>query len=621
MLKTNKKIVLIQLWIGKIPDYFWYHYETTKNLPIDFLFVTNQNIQLDSNNYKVLKISEEQIKQLIHQKIGKFFDVIVYRNISQLKPSLGDLFSEYITNYDYFGYYDIDTLFGDVHNYLNPYLDSFEVISFATEVFHNRTSGVLTILKNTENNRVLYKNRIEVLIEKFVNYDIHSFDEHEFNELLLNNLKVKLLYDVCNISKENGKLNYDAEWSGGIVKVNGVKKMIHHFYDKENTGFDKVGNLILTYFKKMLRDDFYWVSYLTENIENNVTGLVESLKKYSNRKCIFYTINFESNLKYKLNEQFIFRKLDIPLGDIGPKGIDVSVISSKPIILKDSVNFIKDTKFIYIDSDVYLTNVADNLSNFFHKLENFPLMNSYFFDKLLTKDQYPNQEWVSTLDILSETANIPIKIFPRRKSNVILYDKNSEWFFDEQMDIYHKYKKCNSGIFKFYDEDSANILLSKYNFTECLPVVDMEESTNIDFEKIKNYTNNLTPISNLVKLPRNENELYFFSNLKDSTHFLKIENDYGKSVLECSDILMDYKNKLFRFKKNSFLSDKKFPNKVDFIVSFGSNIILSLLGHQIFNYWFFFVSNVDLPNEILDITILDSDTKKIIYKNIYKNVS
>jgi hypothetical protein len=61
----NPNIILIQLWIGKIPDYFWYHYETTKNLNIDFLFVTDQDIDLNSKNYKVIKVGIETLKKLI----------------------------------------------------------------------------------------------------------------------------------------------------------------------------------------------------------------------------------------------------------------------------------------------------------------------------------------------------------------------------------------------------------------------------------------------------------------------------------------------------------------------------------------------------------------------------
>ena len=47
MEKNN--ILLIQVWLGKIPDYFWFHYETTKDIiGFDFILFTDQDIKLDS---------------------------------------------------------------------------------------------------------------------------------------------------------------------------------------------------------------------------------------------------------------------------------------------------------------------------------------------------------------------------------------------------------------------------------------------------------------------------------------------------------------------------------------------------------------------------------------------
>ena len=61
----KNKIILIQLWFGKIPDYSWFHYETTKNIVgVDFLFITDQNIVLDAKNYNVVKLSISELEIL-----------------------------------------------------------------------------------------------------------------------------------------------------------------------------------------------------------------------------------------------------------------------------------------------------------------------------------------------------------------------------------------------------------------------------------------------------------------------------------------------------------------------------------------------------------------------------
>lgn len=613
------KIILIQLWLGKIPDYFWFHYETTKNLPIDFLFVTDQNVQLNNSNYKVIKKTKEDIELILKDKLKTDITIYNNRNVTILKPSLADLFCEDILEYDYFGYYDIDTLFGDFNYYIKDLFNEYDVISFGNEKFHNRTSGVLTIIKNTENNRLLYRKETNTFLHKLKDYQEDSFDEHEFNRLLVENHNVKILYNVSNNSSTNGKNIYECVWNGDKLTIDNKEKFIFHFHDKKNTYFEKIGNTIIGRYKKQLLDDFYWVTYFTESYEKNVIGLIESIKKYSNRKCILYTINYDSDLRLKLSEQFIVRRLDIPMGDFDKQGRDISVLSSKPLVLTDSIGYIPNGKFVYIDTDIYLTNVSDNLCGFIGELDNYPLMNSHIHDRLYANDIDTNREWVSTIDILSEETNIPVIVFPRRKSNIIIYDSKSKWFFEEQMQIYHKYKNTRPGIFRLHDEDSANILLSKYDFQKSLPLIDMEESTNLNFDKIKNYSYNISAISEHVKLPQNENEIYLFHGFKDEDFYKKIEDDYGNTVLDCEDIIIDYKENVVHFKKNSFLTNKKIDNKVDFLIKDKNGNTFDILkNQQIFKYWNFYLSNVFLSKGVYEIEIVESDSQRIIYKNLFK---
>ena len=91
------KTILIQTWLGPIPDYFWYHYETTKNLNMNFLFVTDQEVVLDSQNYKVLKTTKEEIETKLSNILGVNFKIKNYKKSCDLKASFGDLYQEYTT--------------------------------------------------------------------------------------------------------------------------------------------------------------------------------------------------------------------------------------------------------------------------------------------------------------------------------------------------------------------------------------------------------------------------------------------------------------------------------------------------------------------------------------------
>jgi len=89
----NNKIVLIQVWFGKIPDYFWHHYETTKNIyGLDFILFTDQKIELESKNYKVVSITKEDIEKKLSNKLNSEIKISNNKKTCDLKASFGDLF-------------------------------------------------------------------------------------------------------------------------------------------------------------------------------------------------------------------------------------------------------------------------------------------------------------------------------------------------------------------------------------------------------------------------------------------------------------------------------------------------------------------------------------------------
>lgn len=609
-------ILLIQLWIGEIPDYFRYHLKTTENLNVDFLFITDQDINIKYGNYSIFKKTKDEIIELINGKLGVNLNNIENRNFTNLKPALADLFESYVKEYKYFGFYDIDVLFGDLEKFLLPHIEHYDVISFGNEKFCNRISGPFAIIKNTENNRKLYQLELQSLISRLNNYGVDAFDEIEYNKIVKNNLKCKILFDVCNSDVNNGKTHYDAEWNGGKVYRNNTEKMLHHFYDKKNTNLRYIGNSIISEHKKPFYEDFFWVTYFTKNYEQILEGLIESIKKYSNRKCIFYTVNYDSDLRYKLDEQFIFRRIDIQKGTIDNQGRDNQIISLKPKILLDTLRYKSCEKFVFIDTDIYLTVNCDNIVNYFKDLENYPLFNSHIHDRILANDIGDSGEWKSPIDILSEATNIPVVIFPRRKTNFILYDKKSEWFFNEQVEIYEKYKDTKEGIFRLHDEDSANIILSKYRLHKSLPLIDMEESNNINMDKFNSYSYNMTDISSKVRLPEVDNDIMCFHGFKND-FYREIESNYGKTVLDKQDMILKYENDTVFVVKNNFFIDKQIEKEVNIlIIDENNNLVYSLNNQKLFDFWTFYVSNLNFERQKITVEIKEKKSDRVVYRNL-----
>jgi hypothetical protein len=616
----GNKVVLIQVWFGPIPDYFWYHYETTKNIKgFDFLFFTDQNIKLDSQNYKVIQTSVSEVENLLRSRLGSEIKIKSNKKACDLKASFGDIFSEYIKNYEYFGAYDIDTLFGDVHNYTSDLIGKYDIISIADEKFHNRLSGPFLIFRNDDNLKTEY--RSQEFIKCFDNPEVECFEEQYLDQKLKDKYKTKFLYSINCETENGGKNTYECYWSGGKIYVEGEEKLLYHFYHKKHTRIDRIGNIIIAKYNKVLLEDFYWVVSFTKNYEGLFHNLLKSIKKYSNRKCIIYSINYDYVLPIGdlSSEQFIIRRINIAEGDKDSRGRDNNIISSKPLINYDVIQHFPNKKFVTIDSDIYFTVNSDDISKYFDVLEYYPLINSHIHEVIYLNNIYPNEEWTSPLQLLLDEMGVVDFVVPRRKTNVVLFDKRSEWFFIEQMEIYQKYKNKKPGILALHDEDTANAILSKYNLKKCLPLVDIEEVNRIDMEVFFKYSYHMTPISDYVVLPKNENEVLFFHGIKSQQHYDSIMKEYGDSVIDCEEICMKYDGLSLVFQKNSFLSTKKIEGSVNFeIYDQYNKLVLRLDNQMIFRYSIFYINNVDLPRGNYTIKIFDSSNKVCLFRDVLK---
>ena len=557
---------------------------------------------------KYNNISKVKINQISHPK-----------KIIDFKLAYFDMFQDLIGEYPYVGIYDVDTMFGNINPLLLEYTNHYDFISVGDEVYHNRLSGPLLIVKNNEEIRQLM--RSDRYYETLKQEEIYGYGEQELSVIAMNNYKTKIIHSMNTEIENGGKTTYDVCWSGGKLMVNDEEKMIYHFYRKNHTVFNKVGNRIFGRYDKKFVEDFYWVFGFTKNYSKTVKHLMESIQNYSNRKCVIYTINFDYKLedKYLNSEQFILRRIDIEEGNKDSRGRDENIISCKPKLMIDVINLYPSKKFIFIDSDIYLTVSADDLSSYFDNLKNYPLINSHIHDRLYLCGIREGEDWTSTIDILANKIDVEVCVFPRRKTNVILFDVKSKWFFEEQIEMYDKYKDSEVGIFTLHDEDSANVILSKYKLHDCLHLCDIEDVRDIDITKYTdlNHPFHMTGISQYVKLPKHQNEIAFFHGLKNEESFLNIKKTYGNTVLDCEDILVYYNNQTVFFEKNSFLTSKVIDDNVDFIIrNLNGDVIETLTNQELLRYNLFFISNVFLEKGDYIIEIIKTKNKNKIYNNI-----
>jgi hypothetical protein len=376
--------------------------------------------------------------------------------------------------------------------------------------------------------------------------------------------------------------------------------------------------------KKYFINDFYWVTYFTKSYSDIAINLIESISKYSNRKCILYSVNFDYLLpdEFTHSDQFIIKRIEIEDGDLDFRGRDVGILSSKPKILFDAIDTFPKDKFVYIDADCYITVNADGINKYFKDLENYPLINSHIHDRIFMSNIVEGEEWSSTVDILAKKIGIEICIFPRRKTNLIVFDGSSKWFFEEQMELYHKYANTEDGIFGLHDEDSANVLLSKYKLPKCLPLCDVEGTNNLSVKEMTDTSQKFHMTGNIspwCKLPEHTDDIITFHQLKTQEDFDNIKDSYNNTVLDCKEMLVTYNNNTIVFIKNSLLTKKQINENVDFVIKdLKGNVVNRLNNQELFNYFTFYLSNIPLTNSLYIIEIIKTNSKIKIYNNLLK---
>ena len=150
-------IVFLICWQGDYPWYFPYFLHSCRyNLTIDFLIFTNQSdLPLDlPENVKIIPYSIEQFKADAAKALN--FEVAVESGykLCDFKPAYGCIFYDYIKEYDFWGYCDVDIIFGNIRTFMTgELLNEYDIISAR----HDYLTGCFALYRNNPFMRELFK--------------------------------------------------------------------------------------------------------------------------------------------------------------------------------------------------------------------------------------------------------------------------------------------------------------------------------------------------------------------------------------------------------------------------------------------------------------------------------
>jgi hypothetical protein len=168
-------VCLVVCYFGPLPGWLTqFLLSCAYNPSIDFLIFTDQ-VQFPEvpPNVRVKHLSISSFNALATHKVGAEIKLSHPFKVCEFKPVYGHLFEEFLNGWDYWGYTDLDVIYGDIRRFLSAeMLCNYDVFTARKEFL----VGHFTLLRNNSGLRTLYQQSND-LLATLQSPDVLSFDE------------------------------------------------------------------------------------------------------------------------------------------------------------------------------------------------------------------------------------------------------------------------------------------------------------------------------------------------------------------------------------------------------------------------------------------------------------
>jgi hypothetical protein len=142
-----KSVLIIIDYFGTWPLWFDMFLKTCElNPTIHWLLHTDCPVPPEApKNVRFAALSREDYERRVGAVLGVRFSPRSMYSICNLRPAFGELYAQEIRDYDYFGWGDIDVLYGNIRNFYNDHVLTHNVICSSAQT----CTGHLTLLRNS----------------------------------------------------------------------------------------------------------------------------------------------------------------------------------------------------------------------------------------------------------------------------------------------------------------------------------------------------------------------------------------------------------------------------------------------------------------------------------------
>jgi hypothetical protein len=183
---TEKSIIMVMPYFGQWPEWInLFMISCQWNPTINWVFITDCNIPACApDNARFINMSYDEYRELVSQRLGIRFPNALPYKLCDYKPAYGFIHEDLVADFDYFGFGDIDVIYGNIRQFYTP-----EVLTHNLISTHDlRLSGHFCLIRNNDRMRNAFRQVKNW--RKYLEAQAHrGFDEHKFRRIVLRHNK------------------------------------------------------------------------------------------------------------------------------------------------------------------------------------------------------------------------------------------------------------------------------------------------------------------------------------------------------------------------------------------------------------------------------------------------
>ncbi len=181
----KQRINFIIPYFGEFPNYFQYFLNSCRtNNDIDWTIITdNKSVYDYPSNVHIVKSSFAQVKKQIQECFEFRICLDTPYKLCEYRPAYGYIFSNLLQGYDFWGYCDVDVIYGRIRKFVTS-----DILQSYNKIFH---LGHMTLIRNDRYYNELFRKEVQgrcIYKEVFTKDGCFNFDEDFKDNININTL-------------------------------------------------------------------------------------------------------------------------------------------------------------------------------------------------------------------------------------------------------------------------------------------------------------------------------------------------------------------------------------------------------------------------------------------------